>query len=52
MGRRSSDEIGLAFGIILGVVAGTHGAPKRLVLTVEIASLPLPVVGFPAGGAV
>jgi len=39
-------------GMILGVVAGVRGAPKWLVGIVEIASLPLLVVGMMAGSAV
>jgi hypothetical protein len=39
-------------GMILGVVAGAHGAPKWLIWVIEIASLPLLVVGFMAGVAV
>jgi hypothetical protein len=39
-------------GMILGVVAGIHGAPKWLIWIVEIASVPLFVVGVMAGSAV
>jgi len=39
-------------GMILGVVAGVRGAPKWLVVVVEIASVPLLIVGFMAGVAV
>jgi|SRR5580700_2346123 hypothetical protein len=39
-------------GMILGIVAGVHGAPKWLICTMEIASLPLLVVGIMAGSAV
>jgi len=50
-------QLGLLFllapvGMILGLVAGIHGAPKWLICIVEIASLPLFVVGFMAGVAV
>jgi hypothetical protein len=38
--------------MILGVVAGVHGAPKWLIGIVEIASVPLLVVGLMAGSAV
>ena len=33
-------------GMIAGIIAGVKGAPKWLVGTLEIASLPLAVVGF------
>jgi hypothetical protein len=39
-------------GMILGLVAGIRGAPKWLICIVEIASLPLLVVGFFASAAV
>jgi len=39
-------------GMILGVVAGVHGAPKWLICIMEIASVPLFVVGIMAGSAV
>jgi hypothetical protein len=39
-------------GMILGVVAGFRGAPKWLIGIVEVASLPLFVVGIMAGSAV
>ena len=39
-------------GMILGVVAGVRGAPKWLIGIVELASLPLFVVGIMAGSAV
>ncbi len=39
-------------GMILGAVAGVHGAPKWLVGVIELASLPLLVVGVMAGIAV
>jgi hypothetical protein len=39
-------------GMILGVVAGIRGAPKWLVCVVEVASVPLLVVGLMAGAAV
>lgn len=39
-------------GMILGAVAGVHGAPKWLVCVMEIASVPLLVVGAMAGSAV
>jgi hypothetical protein len=39
-------------GMILGVVAGIQGAPKWLICVLEIASLPLLVVGIMAGAAV
>jgi hypothetical protein len=39
-------------GMILGIVAGIQGAPKWLICVVEIASLPLLVVGIMAGAAV
>ena len=39
-------------GMILGAVASAHGAPKWLVCTMEIASVPLFVVGIMAGSAV
>lgn len=47
-------QLGLLFllapiGMILGVVAGVCGAPKWLIVVVEIASVPLLVVGFMAG---
>jgi len=50
-------QLGLLFllapiGIILGVVAGIHGAPKWLIAVVEIASVSLLVVGFMAGVSV
>lgn len=38
-------------GMILGLVAGVRGAPKWLIGIVEIASLPLFVVGIMAGSA-
>jgi hypothetical protein len=46
-------QLGLLFllapiGMILGVVAGVRGAPKWLIGVVEIASLPLFVVGLMA----
>jgi hypothetical protein len=50
-------QLGLLFllapiGMILGAVAGAHGAPKWLIGIVEIASVPLLVVGLMAGSAV
>ena len=47
-------QLGLLFllapvGMILGVVAGIQGAPKWLICIVEIASVPLFVVGLMAG---
>ncbi len=47
-------NLGLLFllapvGMILGVIAGVRGAPKWLTCIVEIASLPLLVVGLMAG---
>jgi len=36
-------------GMILGIVAGIQGAPKWLICIVEIASVPLLVVGLMAG---
>jgi hypothetical protein len=50
-------QLGMLFllapvGMILGAVAGARGAPKWLVWIVEIASLPLLVVGFFAAAAV
>jgi hypothetical protein len=39
-------------GMILGVVAGVSGAPKWLICIVEIASVPLLVVGLMPGAAV
>lgn len=50
-------HLGLLFllapiGMILGLVAGARGAPKWLIGIVEIASLPLDVVGIMAGSAV
>jgi hypothetical protein len=39
-------------GMIVGFVAAMRGAPKWLILVVEIASVPLLVVGFFAVGAV
>lgn len=39
-------------GMVLGAVAGVHGAPKWLVWVVEIASLPLFLVGFMAAVSV
>jgi hypothetical protein len=39
-------------GMILGLIAGLRGAPKWLICIVEIASLPLLVVGFFACAAV
>jgi hypothetical protein len=36
-------------GMIVGLVAGVRGAPKWLIGTVEVASLPLFVVGVMAG---
>jgi hypothetical protein len=39
-------------GMILGIVAGVHGAPKWLICIMEIASVPLLVVGIMAGSAV
>jgi hypothetical protein len=50
-------QLGLLFllapiGMILGVVAGVRGAPKWLICIVEIASVPLLVVGLMAGAAV
>jgi hypothetical protein len=50
-------QLGLLFllapiGMILGLVAGVRGAPKWLISIVEIASLPLFVVGIMAGSAV
>ena len=50
-------HLGLLFllapvGMVLGVVAGIHGAPKWLICVVEIASVPLFVVGVMAGVAV
>jgi hypothetical protein len=46
-------QLGILFllapiGMILGFVAGLRGAPKWLILVVEIASVPLLVVGFMA----
>jgi hypothetical protein len=38
--------------MILGVVASVHGAPKWLIGIVEVASLPLFIVGIMAGSAV
>jgi hypothetical protein len=38
--------------MVLGVVAGVHGAPKWLIWIIEIASVPLLVVGLMAGVAV
>jgi hypothetical protein len=50
-------QLGLLFllapiGMILGVVAGVRGAPKWLIGIVEVASLPLFIVGIMAGSAV
>jgi hypothetical protein len=50
-------RLGLLFllapiGMILGVVAGVRGAPKWLICVMEIASVPLLVVGLMAGAAV
>jgi hypothetical protein len=50
-------QLGLLFllapiGMVVGVVAGVRGAPKWLICIVEIASLPLLVVGLMAGAAV
>lgn len=50
-------QLGMLFlfapvGMILGAVAGARGAPKWLVWIVEIASLPLLVVGFFAAESV
>jgi len=50
-------QLGLLFllapiGMILGVVAGIDGAPTWLICIVEIASVPLLVVGLMAGAAV
>lgn len=47
-------RLGLLFllapiGMILGVVAGVRGAPKWVIVVVEIASVPLLMVGFMAG---
>lgn len=47
-------QLGLLFllapiGMILGVVAGVRGGPKWLTVVVEIASVPLLIVGFMAG---
>jgi hypothetical protein len=47
-------QLGLLFllapiSMILGVVAGVRGAPKWLIVVVEIASVPLVMVGFMAG---
>jgi len=39
-------------GMILGVIAGVRGAPKWLICIVEIASVPLLVLGLMAGAAV
>ena len=39
-------------GMIVGFIAGARGAPKWLVCIVEIASVPLLVVGFFAVAAV
>lgn len=44
-------DLGMQFllapvGIVLGIVAGTRGAPKWLVAVVEVASIPLCVIGF------
>jgi hypothetical protein len=39
-------------GMILGLVAGIRGAPKWLVCILEIASVPLLVVGFLSAAAV
>jgi hypothetical protein len=39
-------------GMILGIIAGIRGAPKWLTCIVEIASLPLLVVGFMASVAI
>jgi hypothetical protein len=50
-------RLGLLFlfapvGMILGGIAGVRGAPKWLVAVVEIASVPLLMVGFMAGATV
>lgn len=50
-------RLGLLFllapaAMILGVVAGVRGAPKWLIGIVEIASLPLFIIGIMAGSAV
>jgi len=50
-------QLGLLFllapiGMILGVVASVRGAPKWLIVVVEIASVPLLIVGLMAGVAV
>jgi hypothetical protein len=50
-------QLGLLFllapiGMILGVVAGVRGAPKWLIGIVEVASLPLFIVGIMAGSEV
>ena len=50
-------QLGLLFllapiGMILGLVAGVRGAPKWLIGIVEVASLPLLIVGTMAGSAV
>jgi hypothetical protein len=38
--------------MILGIVAGVYGTPKWLICIMEIASVPLLVVGIIAGSAV
>jgi hypothetical protein len=50
-------QLGLLFllspiSMILGVVAGVRGAPKWLVCIVEVASVPLLIVGIMASNAV
>jgi hypothetical protein len=39
-------------GMIVGLVAAAYGAPKWLIIPLEIASLPLLVVGFLEGVSV
>jgi hypothetical protein len=39
-------------GMIVGLVAAMRGAPKWLIFVVEIASVPLIMVGFFASGAI
>jgi hypothetical protein len=39
-------------GMIVGLVAAAYGAPKWLIIPLEMASLPLLVVGFVEGVSV